>query len=158
MATANDYFEFKGDDFAYGLTAGILWQPIKQLSFGVDYKLATTMHYSGTSTYNTGGGPIFQLPTSARVPFPETISGGISYRPTPKWNVEVDVDYIDWHTLGNVALNGTAPVFVNNSGVALLKVGTTACGARPGVTRYFDNGFCMRAADISSSNGHHGLG
>ena len=97
------------------------------------------MHYSGTSTYNTGGGPIFQLPTSARVPFPETISGGVSYRPTPKWNVEVDVDYIDWHTLGNVSLNGTAPVFGNN--LVLHLNWHDSFQYKAGVTRYFDNGW-----------------
>jgi long-chain fatty acid transport protein len=139
LATANDYFEFKGDDFSYGLTAGIMWQPIKQLSFGVDYRLASTMHYSGTSTYNTGGGQTFQMPTSARVPFPETISGGISYRPTPKWNVEVDVDYIDWHPLGDVTLNGTAPVFGNN--LVLHLNWHDSMQYKAGVTRYFDNGW-----------------
>ena len=35
---------------------------------------------------------------------------GISYRPTPKWNLEFDADYNDWGSFGTVTLyqQGTA--------------------------------------------------
>ena len=35
-------------------------------------------------------------------PFPVKAIVGVSYRPTPKWNLEFDADYTDWSALGTV--------------------------------------------------------
>src|SRR5205807_2484684 len=89
--------------------AGIRWQPCQQWAFGLNYRSPSTMHYSGTSSYapNFGGLPPAAQGTSGDFQFPQIISGGVSYRPTTNWNVEVDMDWADWHTLRTVTLNGT---------------------------------------------------
>jgi len=30
------------------------------------------------------------------VPFPPYVVGGISFRPTPDWNLEFDLDWTEW--------------------------------------------------------------
>ena len=111
LASANDFYDFRGDDYDFGLTAGLLWQPVQEWSFGASYRLAQQMDFNGNSRYQASpAGPVAIANTTAGVPFPQTISGGISYRPTPKWNLEFDVDYIDW-TIGTVKLTGTKNIF-----------------------------------------------
>lgn len=110
IARPNDAFNFRGEDFAYGFNAGILWQPLEKWSFGANYRSATTLDYSGHSDYNPGN-PEVNIPsaaTTASVAFPRIVSGGVSYRPTPRWNVEVNVDYTDWKSLKTVTLEGTS--------------------------------------------------
>ena len=43
--------------------------------------------------------------------FPLTAVLGLSYRPTPKWNFEVNVDYTDWSSFGTITIyqDGTVP-------------------------------------------------
>jgi long-chain fatty acid transport protein len=151
LASANDYFEFIGDDYAYGLTAGVLWQPVPKWSFGASYRLATTMDFSGTSTYYPGAGStVYSAGTTASVPFPQTVSAGISFRPTRKWNMEFDVDYINWNTLGTVTLDGTKNIFGFN--LPLQLNWHDSWQYKVGVTRYFDDGWFVSAGYFYSTD------
>ena len=106
LASATDMFKFDGQDVDLGFNAGALWQPHKQWSFGANYRSATTQNYQGTARYNPG---ITIPPThaSGSFNFPQIVSGGVSFRPTEKWNIEVNVDWTDWNKLNTVTLNGT---------------------------------------------------
>jgi long-chain fatty acid transport protein len=148
LAAPGDLLEFNGDDVAYGLHAGVLWQPHPQWSFGANYRSATTIDYGGTTRYNPGfASPSIAVPpapTTARVKYPDIISGGISYRPTSKWNIEVNVDWSNWETLDSVTLKGTKnlgfpidlPLALNWHGSWLYEFG---------VSRYFQNGWFASA-------------
>ncbi len=103
LASPADFFDFYGDGFSYGFNAGILWQPLEQWSFGANYRSTSTMKYEGHSTYNVPMAPAFQTPTTAEIQYPEIVSGGISFRPTPKWNIEADVDWTDWNSVKTVS-------------------------------------------------------
>mgnify|MGYP001553857102 FL=1 len=151
LATSSDYFEFTGDDFAAGLTAGILWKPVPEWSFGANYRLATTMNFSGNSTYSPAPGvPAASTSTTASVPFPQTASIGVSFRPTSKWNFEVDVDYINWNTLDTVTLNGTKNVF--GFDLPLQLNWHDSWQYKFGATRYFDNGWFVSAGYYYSTD------
>ena len=151
LATSSDYFRFVGDDFAYGLNAGVLWQPCSQWSFGGTYRLATTMDFGGNSTYTPAPGlPTAYTRTSAKVPFPQIISGGISFRPTPKWNIEADVDYINWDTLNTVTLKGTKNIF--GFDLPLQLNWHDSWQYKFGVTRNFDNGWFVSAGYYFTSD------
>lgn len=150
LQNANDYFEFSGDDFAFGMNAGLLWQPDSKWSFGLNYRLATTIDFSGTSTYTPAVGPTGSAGTTASVPFPQTFSGGISYRPTPKWNIESDLDWIDWSPLGTVTLAGTRNIFGFNLPLALNW--HDSWQYKFGVTRYFEHGWFASAGYFFSSD------
>jgi long-chain fatty acid transport protein len=109
-----DQFKFTGTDTGFGFNAGILWQPHPKWSFGVNYRSATTLNYSGTIT--TTPSPPFPSSTSssASINFPQFVVGGVSFRPTTNWNVEFDLDWTEWSdvkqitfqdpTLGNPAV------------------------------------------------------
>jgi long-chain fatty acid transport protein len=153
LASSTDEFEFNGDGFAFGFTAGLLWQPVSQLSFGVSYRSASTMGFSGNSTYNYPGVGNFSASTTANVPFPEIVSSGVSYRPTPKWNIEVDVDWINWSTLNTVAFNGTKNIaLLGGQDLVLPFYWHDSLQYKFGVTRYFEGGWFVSAGYFFSSD------
>ena len=138
LATATDTLDFEGSDYAYGFNAGVLWQPLTQWSFGANYRSATTMNFKGNTSYDPG---IFipQAPTTARAQFPQVVSGGISWRPTPKWNLEVDVDWRDWSSIQTVTLAGTKSIF--GFDLPLQLNWQDSWFYEIGATRYFEHGW-----------------
>jgi long-chain fatty acid transport protein len=151
LFSSEDFYQFAGTGFSYGMTAGLLWHPISQLSFGADYRLASTTDFKGTSVYGSAPGAGSEsVGTSASLPFPQTASVGISYRPTPKWNLEVDVDYINWSTVGTVTLDGTKNIFGVNLPLPLNW--HDSWQYKFGVTRYFDDGWFVSAGYFYSSD------
>ncbi len=107
-------FQFKGDDFAYGFNAGLLWQPHPQWSFGAKYFSATTLDYSGTGSF-TPAAPFLPRPaeTTTHLDFPQIVCAGVSFRPTPDWNLEVDVDWTGWDTVEKAVIKGVATLPLN---------------------------------------------
>lgn len=129
-------FEFEGSDFAVGWTAGLLWQPHEKWSFGASYFSQTTQNYEGDTSFS----PAPPLPpgsdTSAQFKFPQYIRAGVSYRPTPKWNLEVNIDWTDWDRVDDLTIQGvsTTPLQWKSSFFY-----------QGGVTRYLDNGYYVSA-------------
>jgi long-chain fatty acid transport protein len=151
LFSPNDFYQFSGTGYSYGLTAGLLWHPLTQWSFGLDYRLASTTDFHGTSVYSGAPGDAGQsVGTTADVAFPQTASAGISFRPTPKWNVEFDVDYINWSTLGTVTLNGTRNIF--GVDLPLVLNWHDSWQYKFGVTRYFDNAWFVSAGYFYSTD------
>ncbi len=140
-----DEFRFRGNGFAYGAKLGLLWQPHPQWSFGLSYFSPTTVKYRGNST----GKPFFsqKYGTSAELEFPQFIMGGISFRPTTNWNVEVGVDWTDWDTLDSITFKGT--VFGD---VPLALNWESSFLAHFGVSRYLQHGYWFGAGYFFSQN------
>jgi long-chain fatty acid transport protein len=140
-----DEFRFRGDGFAYGAKVGLLWQPHPQWSFGLSYFSPTTVKYQGNSTFK----PIVSQKkgTSAELDFPQFIMGGISFRPTTNWNVEVGMDWTDWDTVDSVTFKGTAfgdvPFALNWKSSFL---------AHLGLSRYLQKGYWVSAGYFFSQN------
>ena len=103
-----DQFKFEGDDTGIGFNAGILWQPHRMWSFGVNYHSATSLEYKGTAS--TTPSPPFPASTasSTSINFPQFVVGAISFRPTTDWNLEFDLDWTEWSNVKNITLNNTA--------------------------------------------------
>jgi len=141
----DDEFRFRGNGHAFGAKAGVLWQPHPKWSLGLSYFSPTTVDYRGNSTAK----PIVpqKFGTSAELEFPQFIMGGISFRPTTNWNVEVGVDWTDWDTLDTVTLKGTAfgevPLVFNWKSSFL---------AHFGVSRYLRHGYWVSAGYFFSEN------
>ena len=140
-----DEFRFRGNGFAYGAKLGLLWQPHPQWSFGLSYFSPTTVKYRGNSTAK----PFFsqKYGTSAELEFPQFIMGGISFRPTTNWNVEVGVDWTDWDTLDSITFKGT--VFGD---VPLALNWESSFLAHFGVSRYLQHGYWFGAGYFFSQN------
>lgn len=113
----HDMFEFDGEGWSLGWNAGIMWRPSEKHSFGVNYRSKTDINFEGDSHVSTNA---FSVPTPrgpVKVPgierrenaevgikFPQHIVVGYSYRPTPRWNLEVNADWTDWDNLNELNL------------------------------------------------------
>lgn len=118
IVNPGDQFKFKGDGVAYGFNAGIMWNPHRMHHFGLTYRSAAKINFSGHSTVNvdpftvtTPFGP-FKVPGSdsredsdATFDLPQNIVFGYSFRPTEDWNFEFNIDWTDWDSLNTVVLH-----------------------------------------------------
>jgi long-chain fatty acid transport protein len=122
---------FKGDDIDFGFNLGILWQPHKQHSFGISYHSGTTMNFDGevrTSGADLAGVPSSSRPGRAEVNFPQFVIAGYSFRPTPEWNIEVNVDWTDWDSVNSFTIkdsSGTTALPLNWKSSFIYEVGVT---------------------------------
>ncbi len=135
----SDEFKFKGDDFAFGATAGLLWQPTKRHSFGISYRSPVQLHLAGQGEFS--GIPIPKQNARVTLPLPQVIVGGYSFRPTPKWNLEVNLDWTDWERVNT-------PILQQDPAVALPLQWKNSFGVEFGVTRYFENGLRVSAGYV----------
>lgn len=102
--TPNDEFKFHGDGFAPGFNAGLFWHPVEQWALGVNYRYTTTISYDGHSEAEPYAAA---TATSGEVRFPQYVVVGVSYRPTPLWNLEADIDWTDWDHVNAIVFHGT---------------------------------------------------
>jgi long-chain fatty acid transport protein len=97
--------------------------------------------------------PTTYSPASADYPFPLEAVFGISYRPTPKWNLEFNADYTDWSTLKTVTIHQTTPPpIVPISNIPVTFDWQSSWYYEFGATRYFDNGWHVSAGYIFNEN------
>lgn len=154
-----DEFQFKGDGVAYGFNAGIMWDPHPMHHFGVTYRSATRLDFSGHSTVDTDAfnvatpfGPV-KVPSShsrvdadASFDFPQNVVVGYSFRPTPDWNFEFNLDWTDWDSLNTVTLH-------QSSGDVLLPFNWKSSFMYEfGITKKFSHGFHASIGYIYSEN------
>jgi long-chain fatty acid transport protein len=120
-----DLFRFKGDGNAFGFTLGTLWKPSEQHSFGFSYQ----SHFSAKLKGTTDTIPLITGETSdATFVFPEVLIVGYSYRPTPQWNLEVNLDWTNWSRLNTVTINkasGAVPLAFNWKSGFFYEIGAT---------------------------------
>ena len=147
-SSSSDQFKFTGSDLALGVSAGLLWQPATKHSFGVSYRSPTTLNYEGKSSASPSSYGIPKQDASVRLPMPQVIIGGYSYRPTPQWNLEVDLDWTDWNRVNTPVLRQGNPP----GPVALPLNWESSFGVEFGVTRYFDNGLHLSSGYVYLQN------
>ena len=163
----NDGFQFKGSGWTAGYNFGAMYKPLDQLSFGATFRGPTKINLSGNTDYHNSValGPVPVIPyrsvgASADFPFPLQVSSGVSYRPTPKWNLEFDAEYTDWNTLGTVTIaqnSGYDGLLPKNLPVAF--DWQSSWYFEWGATRYLNNGWSVSAGYIynetSVPNAHY---
>lgn len=150
-----NFFRFKGDGWTVGYNLGALWQPTDQISIGATFRSTTTITMDGHTEFQQTPGFITytRLPASADFTFPMTAVVGISYRPTPKWNMEFDADYTDWSCLGTITIHqqGTVPNGVKQTPSFVLNWQPSWI-YEFGMTRYFDHGWHVSAGYAYDEN------
>jgi long-chain fatty acid transport protein len=152
-----NFFNFTGDGWSVGYNLGVLWQPIDQISFGATFRSSARMNFQGNTDfeYNPGAwNTPQQRNASAGFTFPLTAVLGVSYRPTPKWNLEFDANYTGWNSFDTVNIQQSPPVdgniFKTNEPVNLGWQGSWMYEF--GVTRYFDSGWHVSAGYVFNEN------
>lgn len=152
--TGGDQFSFKGNGWNVGYTLGVLWQPMEQLSFGATFRSATTINLEGSTETIF---PLFPAPVSRSASldfsFPLTAVFGVSYRPTTKWNLEVNAHYCDWNSLGTLTIEQSAPVApIIPQNVPVPLNWQSSWLYEFGATRYFDSGWHVSAGYVFNEN------
>jgi long-chain fatty acid transport protein len=146
FTTPSNYFNFTGNGWSVGYNAGIRWQPITQLSFGATFRSSTALNFQGSTDFQYIGHG-YNKPTtrdaSAIFTFPLTTVFGVSYRPTPKWNLEFDANYTGWNSFDTVTIEQSPPKVNNpfNQNVPVNLDWESSWIYEFGVTRYFENGW-----------------
>ena len=143
---STNYYKFICDVWSVGYNAGILWQPHEKISFGATFRSSTSMKFQGNTDFELQPHP-YPAPAhrnaEADFTFPLTTVFGVSYRPTPKWNLEIDANYTDWRSFGTTTIEQSSPPvnhpFQQNIPVHL--DWQESWMYEFGVTRYFDNGW-----------------
>ncbi|MSU58268.1 MAG: hypothetical protein EXS35_08820 [Pedosphaera sp.] len=99
-------FRFNGEGWSAGYNVGLLWQPLEKISFGATLRSTTGFTLRGKTRIEQQ--PVIR-PTAvlaeANYTFPLTAVLGVSFRPTPRWNLEFDADYTDWSSLGQIIIH-----------------------------------------------------
>jgi long-chain fatty acid transport protein len=126
---------FSGDDESLSWTVSTRWQPTEQHAFGLVYRSKTDFTLEGD--FRIAGA----LNESAKVDFmtPATLAGGYSYRPCKEWNIEANIEWVNWEELDTLTLEGdtvTQAIPFNWNSNFIYSVGAT---------RYFDNGWNVSA-------------
>jgi long-chain fatty acid transport protein len=162
IVSSGDAVQLEGSGFAVGVTAGVFWQPSEQHAFGVQYLGPISMHYSGHArTYTTGlkvevspGVEVQAVPKidtdedmDLKLNLPQTITAGYSFRPTPDWNFEFDIEWTDWDNLNSPTLhlqrNLDSPLVFNYESSFMYEFG---------ITKKFAKGWSVSAGYIYSEN------
>jgi long-chain fatty acid transport protein len=146
----NDYSTLDGDATAFGFNVGVLWQPHPKVSFGIAYRSKTKMDYDGQTETKfvvppPGYPSYLRLDARAEVPFPQSVVGGVSFRPTPEWNIEFDVDWTDWNQVNTVEIRQAVPQ-------SLALNWESSCYYELGITRYFASHWQVSAGYIYNEN------
>jgi long-chain fatty acid transport protein len=138
-----DSFKFEGEDWQAGFNAGLLWQPHPRWSVGLNYRSGTTMEYAGHASTTPSPPLPPRQEATAQIEFPQIIAAGVSFRPSPRWNLEVNVDWTDWDTLDTVEIEGVASLPFHWQ---------SSFFYHAGATYYFNNGFQVSAGYFFSEN------
>ena len=138
-----NYFNFGGSGWSVGYNIGALWRPDEKVSIGATFRSQTSFTMNGTTDMEKQ--PLIAstaLPARANFTFPLTFVIGLSYRPTPKWNLEFDADYTDWSSMGTTMIHQekTPPNGVKNP-IPVNLDWQASWMYELGVTRYFDSGW-----------------
>ena len=143
-----NFYHFSGDGWSVGYNLGALWKPIEQISFGATFRGSAEVNLSGHSEFEQSSLPVADttLPAQMNLTFPIVAVVGISYRPTPKWNLEFDANYTDWANFGNTTINqqGNFPLIASQN-VAVTFDWQASWTYELGVTRYFSRGWHLSA-------------
>ncbi len=104
---------FHGYGNAVGATVGLLWKITEQHAIGVVYRSPFAINFDGHAQVAAAGPYTTAAAANASLNFPQSVTAGYAFRPTPKLKLEVDVDWTNWDTLNVVRLH-TADVIIGS--------------------------------------------
>jgi len=95
------HFRFEGDDIGYSGAVGVRWQPCEQHAFGLVYSTKSEFDLKGKTRSSIG-----VLEGNAKLDFmtPARVAAGYSYRPAPGWNIEANIEWLNWDELNTLNL------------------------------------------------------
>jgi long-chain fatty acid transport protein len=147
-----NYFRFTGNGWSVGYNLGARWQPLDQLSLGATFRSPAKVKLDG-QTESQLRPPSSYSGAEMDLTFPLSAVFGVSWRPTPKWNLEFDATYTDWSSFGSTSIHqSNPPRIVPQSDVSVTLDWQSSWMYSFGVTRYFDHGWQVSAGYCFSEN------
>lgn len=154
-ATSANYFKYNGDGVSVGYNLGVIWQAHSTLSVGATFRSATSFSTRGQTEFESQ--PFYSVTrqnAEAQFEFPLTAAVGISWRPSSKWNCEINADYTDWSVFDSVTIHqaNPTPLFAVPQDMPVDLYWKASWMYSVGVTRYFDNGWNASAGYAFNQN------
>ena len=97
---------FEADDWGFGATAGILWQPMPGTQLGLGYRSAVSLDVSGPFRRGAGLEPGVATTAEAGLTLPEQVTFSFRQALTPGWTLLGTVEWANWSRIGDVAATG----------------------------------------------------
>lgn len=96
-----DYLRYEGDGVAVSGAISARWQPHEKHAFGLIFSSPSTFDLEGRATSNvlSNGSAEMEFMTPMRIAF------GYSFRPAPGWNIEANIEWLDWDSLDTLELD-----------------------------------------------------
>jgi len=149
-----NFFRFKGDGWSVGYNLGLLWKPHEKVAIGAALRGAATVTIDGQTEFEQQ--PIMpptERSAQADFKFPLGIVAGISYRPTPEWNLEIDAEYTDWSSFKTITIHqASPPPFPVQQDIPFTLNWKGSWIYEFGVTRYLENGWHVSAGYVFNEN------
>jgi len=111
LAAATDR-EVEVDDWAFGATAGVIWQPSPNTSLGIGYRSAIEVNAEGTCVGNSSIGALSGAPGCGATPIgvgtsltlPDLVTASFSQRVSERFKVLGTVEWTNWSRVGAEAV------------------------------------------------------
>jgi long-chain fatty acid transport protein len=137
-----NFFRFDGHGWSVGYNVGVRWQPHEKIALGASFRSTAKVRLDGETEFEQqplrGLYPATNRVAHADYTFPLTVAAGISYRPTPRWNVEFNAEYTDWSSFGTINLYQENPPRGLKTNTPVNLQWQASWIYRVGVTHYFD--------------------
>jgi len=98
--------QLDGDDFAIGVSAGLLWEPVAGTRLGLAYHSGVDLDTSGTQRNLLLGG--VSVPLSAEASLPAMVQLGVTQAVTPELTVMAEARWIGWESFRRIAFSSPA--------------------------------------------------
>ncbi len=126
LGLLGSYLRFEGDDIGYSGTLSAHWQPHEKHAFGLIYSTKSTFDLEGKASSD------FLDDHSGELDFmtPARVAAGYSYRPAPGWNIEANIEWLNWDELNTLTLKsetvgGTQPITFDWKSSFIYEVGVS---------------------------------
>ncbi len=150
-----NFFIFTGDGWSVGYNLGLLWQPHEKVSVGATFRSTASFTLTGHTEFEQASAHVPDTRVGAQTDFefPLTTIAGISYRPTPRWNVEFDADFTDWTSFGTTTIRQQQePPLGGTQNIPVTLKWQSSWMYELGATRYFDSGWHVSAGYVFDEN------
>jgi long-chain fatty acid transport protein len=113
----NGVAELKGGDDAWGYRLATMYKINDQNQIGLIYRSRIDHNYSGKLSIN-GANPLvyglssFVGPIDLKTVLPQSVVAGYSFKVTPKWTINADLEWVDWSSTKYQTINVTNPTLV----------------------------------------------
>ncbi|OVE76671.1 hypothetical protein BVX98_05140 [bacterium F11] len=107
--------KLSADGTGWGYNLGVLWKPHEKHSLGLAYRSQVNVVVEGETTVTNipavtagalfGGASSFKTGTSSEFKFPQSVLLGYGFRPSGRWTIFADYEWVNWTTVEETKFN-----------------------------------------------------